>query len=161
MKWQNKIYAKDFFLLLVAVMSTVLVCNWLTPTLYDNFGGIHRTGLILDKLKDPTFSPDMIIFGSSKSMMGLDGYQMTKDLGIDVYNFSSPSQSPLESSLYYAILPPSVKSVVQIIEAPIKLVGKVRKKKSKLRKSVVVPFAITAAITMLAVPVTEASSRSM
>ena len=134
--------AKDFFALLVAVIATILFCNGFTPLLYNKFGGIHRTTLILNKLKEPGFSPELVVFGSSKAMMGIDGYQMTKELGIDVYNFSSTGQPPVESSLYYSMLPPSVKTVIQIIYPPIKKKGEPDMSTHELSKTIVTNFAM-------------------
>ena len=133
---------KDFLSLLSTIVITIFLCNCATPYLYNKLGGAHRTTLILDKLHDEHFSPDMIVFGSSKAMMGIDGYQMTKELGVEVYNFSSTGQSPLESSLYYGFLPNSVKTVVQIIYAPLKTNGDVAGKGKKLPKNVGICFAM-------------------
>jgi hypothetical protein len=115
MKEIYKKQTKDLFSLLCTIVITILLCNFATPFLYYKFGGTHRTSIILDKLHDKQFLPDMIVFGSSKAMMGIDGYQMTKELGVEVYNFSSTGQPPIESSLYYGLLPNSVKTIVQII----------------------------------------------
>ena len=142
MKEQNILRAKDFFVLLIVIIVSVFVCNGLTPLLYNQFGGIHRTNLIIDKLKEPGFSPEMVVLGSSKAMMGIDGYQMTKELGIDVYNFSSNGQPPVESSLYYSLLPKSVKTVIQIIYAPIKQRGSEKKSNGKLSKTIAIHFAM-------------------
>ncbi len=138
----NKRKINDFFALLLTVIATIIICNWATPSLYKYFGGTHRTSIILDKLNDTSFSPDLVVFGSSKAMMGIDGYQMSKELGVDVYNFSSTGQPPVESSLYYGLLPQSVKTVVQIIYAPIKE-KKVDSKEKKLSKNISIYFSMS------------------
>lgn len=120
MKEPDKAHTKDFLALLATVIATILVCNCLTPALYRLFVGESITTHILNKLKEPGFAPDLIVFGSSKSWAGIDGYQMSDELGLDAYNFSSQEQQPIESSLYYEMLPSSVKTVVQIVNPPIK-----------------------------------------
>ncbi len=120
MKENSKVKVIDVITILGVVMVAIVVCNLLTPWLYRHIENDRtRTTVMLNKLKDPAFKPDIIVFGSSKSMMGVNGYQMTKELGQDVYNFSSTGQPPVESSLYYAMLPSSVKMVVQIIYPPV------------------------------------------
>ena len=111
---------KDVIVIVATVVTVVLVCNLLTPFLYNNIPtDRYRTTLILNKIQEPGFSPDVVVFGSSEAMAGIDGYQMSKDLGLDVYNFSSTGQPQEESSLYYSKLPSSTKAVIQVIYPPI------------------------------------------
>ena len=137
-----KARAKDFATLILVILCVVLICNFSTPFLYNKFGGVHRTTLLLDKLNEPGFKPDLIVFGSSKAMFGINCYQMSEELGVDAYSFTSTSQLPVESSLYYAFLPSSVKTVVQIIEPPVHYKGSKHPSVSKLRKTIVTAFAM-------------------
>ena len=140
MKEFSKAKTIDVIILLSVVIVAILACNILTPWLYGHVETDRkRTTVILNKLKDPEFKPDIIVFGSSKSMAGVNGYQMTKELGQDVYNFSSTGQPPVESSLYYAMLPSSVKTVVQIIYPPVKEED-ATETESKLSKSIATAF---------------------
>ena len=118
---ENKLKSADAIVLAGVVLLSVLICNLLTPYLYRSIKtDKYRTTLLLNKLSDPEFKPDIVVFGSSKSMAGIDCYQMSAELGQDAYNFSSTGQPAVESSLYYSLLPSSVKTVVQIIYPPIK-----------------------------------------
>ncbi len=140
MKDFSNVKVIDVIAILSVVIIAILMCNLLTPWLYGHTDTDRkRTTIILDKLKDPEFKPDIIVFGSSKSMMGVNGYQMTKELGQDVYNFSSTGQPPVESSLYYAMLPSSVKMVVQIIYPPVKK-GDAAETEPKLSKGIATAF---------------------
>ncbi len=137
---KSKVKVIDVMTILGVVIVAILVCNVLTPWLYRHIENDRtRTTVILNKLKDPAFKPDVIVFGSSKSMAGVNSYQMTKELGQDVYNFSSTGQPPVESSLYYAMLPSSVKMVVQIIYPPVKKED-TTETESKLSKSIATAF---------------------
>jgi len=142
MKENTKVQVKDFVTLIVVIIFVFIVCNISTPYLFYKFGGTHRTILLLDKLKEPEFKPDLIVFGSSKAMFGIDCYQMSEELGVDAYSFTSTGQPPVESSLYYPSLPPSVKTVVQIISAPIKKKGTEIEEKQELPQSIVTNFAM-------------------
>ena len=112
---------KDFAIILIVILLTIFVCNIITPFFYKYIKtDLYRTHLIIEKLKEPDFNPEMVVFGSSTSMMGINCYQMSKELDLDVYNFSTIGQSPVESSLYYSMLPSTVKTVIQIVKPPIK-----------------------------------------
>ena len=112
---------KDFAIILIVILLTIFVCNIITPFFYKYIKtDLYRTHLIIEKLKEQDFNPEMVVFGSSTSMMGINCYQMSKELDLDVYNFSTIGQSPVESSLYYSMLPSTVKTVIQIVKPPIK-----------------------------------------
>ena len=138
---ENKLKGVDAIVLAGVVLLSVLICNLLTPYLYRSIKtDKYRTTLLLNKLSDPEFKPDIVVFGSSKSMAGIDCYQMSAELGQDAYNFSSTGQPAVESSLYYSLLPSSVKTVVQIIYPPIKEENGVGE--DKLSKNIAIPFSM-------------------
>ena len=109
------------FFILATVAVVLLLCDIATPWLYRHVETDHyRTILMLDKLKESGFKPDLMVFGSSKSMSGIDAYQMTEELGIDCYNFSSSNQSPAEGSLFFSELPDSLKTLIMVIFPPVR-----------------------------------------
>lgn len=112
---------RDAIFLALSVIFVILLCDLSTPFVYKHVETDRsRTTIILTKLQDPNFRPDVVVFGSSLSMSGIDAYQMTNELGLDCYNFSSTGQTQEESSLYYTLLPNSVKEVVQVINIPVR-----------------------------------------
>lgn len=140
---ENKLKGVDAIVLAGVVLLSVLICNLLTPYLYRSIKtDKYRTTLLLNKLNDPEFKPDIVVFGSSKSMAGIDCYQMSAELGQDAYNFSSTGQPAVESSLYYSLLPSSVKTVLQIIYPPIKE-GSATYDEDKLSTNIAIPFSMS------------------
>ena len=110
--------------LLVSVFVVLIICDLATPWLYRHIETDHyRTILLLNKIRDPKFNPDLLILGSSKSMSGIDATIMSNKLGIDCYNFSSPNQSPEEGSLFFSELPSSLKTLIMVIFPPVKDIG--------------------------------------
>ena len=70
-KQQKK--ASGLFLLFIALF--LLVCNAMTPVLYRAMPNDYvRTRLILSTLSDSLACPELVIFGNSRGMSGLDGY---------------------------------------------------------------------------------------
>ena len=137
---ENKLKSVDSIVIAGVVILSILMCNLLTPCLYRSIKtDKYRTTLLLNKLSDSEFKPDIVVFGSSKSMAGIDCYQMSAELGQDAYNFSSTGQSAVESSLYYALLPSSVKTVVQVIYPPIK---SQTDDNDKLSTNITIPFSM-------------------
>lgn len=94
--------------------------NQITPYFFRLLPNDYtRTRLILNMIKDPTLqTPEVIIFGNSRGMSGVDGYLLQEELTNHpiVYSFTSTGQKLSESALYYTSLPASVKTVIQCID---------------------------------------------
>lgn len=135
----------DTLFIIISVVIVVLLCDLCMPYIYSHAKTDHyRTSLLLKKLQDPDFKPEVIVFGSSASMCGIDCYQMTEETGMDSYNFSSTGQPQEESSLYFSLLPKSVKAVVQVVELPVreKQQNSMGEKKYTLSKTITSSFVL-------------------
>lgn len=77
-----------------------------------------RTRLILNTLGDASHTPEVVVFGNSRGMSGVDGYRLEEELegNPSVYSFTSTGQKLSESMLYYSSLPSSVKLVIQCVD---------------------------------------------
>ncbi len=114
-KQQKK--ASGLFLLFIALF--LLVCNAMTPVLYRAMPNDYvRTRLILSTLSDSLACPELVIFGNSRGMSGLDGYLLEERLENhpQVVSLTSTNQALCESSFYYDRLPASTRIVVQCID---------------------------------------------
>lgn len=106
-----------FFLLFIVVLMVGL--NRVTPYFFRMLPNDYaRTKLILNTIKDPEQAPEIVIFGNSRGMSGVDGYMLQKELNDHpvVYSFTSTGQMLSESALYYSSLPSSVKTVIQCLD---------------------------------------------
>ncbi|KKB46859.1 hypothetical protein HMPREF1212_04355 [Parabacteroides sp. HGS0025] len=106
-----------FFLLFVIVLMACL--NRVTPCFFRMLPNDYaRTKLILNTIRDTTQTPEVVIFGNSRGMSGVDGYLLERELSDHpvVYSFTSTGQKLSESALYYTSLPASVKTVIQCLD---------------------------------------------
>ncbi|RKU73557.1 hypothetical protein DWW91_00460 [Parabacteroides sp. AF17-3] len=113
----KQIYKILFFLLFLIVLMIGL--NQITPYFFRLLPNDYaRTKLIINTIKDTTQTPDIVIFGNSRGMNGIDGYLLQENLDSNpvVYSFTSTGQRLGESALYYTSLPVSVKTVIQCID---------------------------------------------
>ena len=111
---------KRFIFIQLMVGLGFLGANLLTPWLYRQVpSDFKRTQFLIKKLKDPELSPDVMVFGNSIGMSGINAQIIVDSLDqyARCYNFSSVGQSIYESALYYPMLPGSTKLVVQLIRA--------------------------------------------
>lgn len=106
-----------FFFSFMFVLSVSF--NGCTPSIYRAFPNDYaRTRLILNTLGDTTCMPEIVIFGNSRGMSGVDGYRLEEKLEGHpvVCSFTSTGQKLNESILYYSSLPSSVKKVIQCVD---------------------------------------------
>ena len=106
-----------FFLLFIVILMVGL--NGVTPYFFRMLPNDYaRTKLILNTIKDPEQAPEIVIFGNSRGMSGVDGYMLEKELSDHpvVYSFTSTGQMLSESALYYSSLPSSVKTVIETLD---------------------------------------------
>lgn len=93
--------------------------NRITPCFFRMLPNDYaRTKLILNTIRDTTQTPEVVIFGNSRGMSGVDGYLLERELSDHpvVYSFTSTGQKLSESTLYYTSLPASVKTVIQCLD---------------------------------------------
>lgn len=113
----DKQFFKSIIVCLTAVALVVLSLNLLTPVVYRTLPNDYvRTGIILDHINDEATAPEVVILGNSRGMSGVDAELMSEITGLSAENFCSPSQSLIESALYYDRLPKSVKLIIQCID---------------------------------------------
>ena len=104
--------------MIVPIIFAVILSNLVTPFLYRSApNDFARTQLILKTIKNKKLHPDVVLFGSSILMSGINARQLSDSLNnIKIYNFSSTGQTIKESMLYYPDLPKSTKTVVQFMQ---------------------------------------------
>lgn len=93
--------------------------NILTPFIFRLLPNDYsRTRLILNTLHDESRAPEIVVFGNSRAMSGVDGYELRRNLkgNPEIFSFTSTGQKISESLLYYTSLPSSVKCVIQCID---------------------------------------------
>ena len=80
---------------------------------------LSRFQTIQGSLRSESRAPELVVFGSSILMSGIDGRQLSEQLpNVErAYNLSSTGQSLVESYLLQRNLPPNVKTVVQMASA--------------------------------------------
>ena len=78
-----------------------------------------RTSFILQSLKEPSPAPSICVFGSSVVMAGVDARRISESLPGEpvVWNLSSGGQALYEGFLFHQEVPPSVKVIVQCLNA--------------------------------------------
>lgn len=87
-----------------------------TPYLYRAIpNDFVRTKIVIDKLADSSFRPDVIFWGDSRAMSGINCNIINRELGIKAVNFATASQRLNESALFYSQVPNSVRCVVQCV----------------------------------------------
>lgn len=109
---------RQFIVICIITVISLIVCNLCTPAIYRRLPSDYfRTGIILDTIQDPSLNPTIVVFGDSKGMSVINCNILEEQLVEEtVYNFCSPSQTLMESALYYPLLPSSVKVVIQCIQ---------------------------------------------
>jgi len=104
-------------LLLVALGAGIALPYAAMPALFPRIPtDLSRVRLVLEALRDAARQPEVVVFGSSRVMSGVDARQLSQALPSRplAYNLSSPGQSLAESYLFYQELPAGVRVVVQM-----------------------------------------------
>lgn len=110
---------KSIILFSTFLLIILVLFNRLTPFIYRSFPNDYgRTRLIGEILCDSSKRPEIVIFGNSRGMSGIDGYKLEKELKGNpiVYNLTSTGQQLSESILHYSSLPSSVKKIIQCVD---------------------------------------------
>ncbi len=104
---------------IVFILGLIYILNFVTPYLYRWLPNDYiRTHLIIETLADTAQTPDVVIFGNSRGMSGINGYMLEEKMkgNPTVYSLTSTGQQVSESALYYTSLPSSVKVVLQCVD---------------------------------------------
>ena len=113
----DRVFLRSIIICLVAATLAVLALNIFTPVVYKSLPNDYvRTGIILDHINDKASTPEVVVLGNSRGMSGIDAGLLSDITNLSVENYCSPSQSLIESALYYDRLPSSVKVVIQCID---------------------------------------------
>lgn len=113
----DRVFIRSIIMCLAGTALVVLILNLLTPVVYKALPNDYvRTGIILDHISNKDTDPEVVILGNSRGMSGVDAGRMSELTGLNVENYCSPSQSLVESALYYDRLPKSVKVIIQCID---------------------------------------------
>ena len=115
-KWVRWREVLVFFLFMGGLLGAF---NGITPFLYRALPNDYaRMRLIVSTLKGENGKPDIVVFGNSRGMSGVDGYAMERELAGNprVYNLTSTGQRLSESALYYSSLPTSTRAVIQCVD---------------------------------------------
>ena len=112
---------KHFYLAQTFMLAGFVAANLLTPTIYRAAvpASRARTGRILGVLRGREMIADVLVFGDSVGMSGLDGklFADEADKYSSCFNLCSPGQTPFESALFYPLVPDETKLVIQMISA--------------------------------------------
>ena len=102
----------------LAVLAGAALAWAVSPTLFRALPtDTSRIAVLLDTLNDEAQAPEILLFGTSVGMAGVDTAQITERLPEQplAYNMSATGQAFMESYLYYQELPDSVDIVIQLI----------------------------------------------
>lgn len=115
---RKHIYRVVFFILFGFSLFGILLA--VTPALFRFLPNDYaRIRLIIETLKSPVEpQSEIIIFGNSRGMSGVDGHLLEEKLPGNpvVYSFTSTGQNVGESGLHYTSVPASVKTIMQCID---------------------------------------------
>ena len=111
-----KIIVQVILVISAGLLAALLATPYLYRALPSDF---ERTALIINTLNNPSGDPEVILFGNSILMSGIDALTLRDNLAGEplTFNLSSTGQQLTESILYYEMLPPNVTTVVQFIRA--------------------------------------------
>lgn len=108
---------KNILIFFVPLVIGALFSLFLIPILHNKLGSdFIRTKLILNTLAKGEPAPDILLFGNSILMNGIDANLLMEfEKGALSYNFSSTGQKVMESVLYYPLIHQKTKKVIQFI----------------------------------------------
>lgn len=111
-----KKFLSEIAIYIILTISVLFVLIELQPVLYKIFPSDYKRHLLINNiLKKETNTPEILIFGDSRGMFGVNSIILQNHLHkkSKAYNLSSYDQDITESSYYYPNLPPSTKFVIQ------------------------------------------------
>jgi hypothetical protein len=111
--------AQSLALLLLSVLLGAAAAALAMPAIFRATPtDISRIGVLLAALRDPAAAPQVVVFGNSMIMSGVDGRQLAAELPGQplAWNLASSGQSLAESFLFYQQLPQRLRYVVQQVQ---------------------------------------------
>ncbi len=102
-----------FFTLVVSI--TILILIFIQPYLYRVLPSDYKRHVVLENYFNKNNKGEIIIFGASETMFGVDSRIIIKELNIsgEAYNLSSVAQSLYEASYYYTRVKNNTKIILQ------------------------------------------------
>lgn len=115
----KKFILRTVVLILVAAMSIIGISysqKYLYRILSSDY---NRHAVIFDVLKGKLASENIIVFGESQTMSGVDTRIIKDILNFkgEIYNLASPAQDLYESSYYYSFLNSKTRIVIQCVSS--------------------------------------------
>jgi hypothetical protein len=114
-----KKFIYTILVLIIIVFGITLTLTYIQPLLYRKFPSDNdRHIVIMDVLNESKTNENIIVFGDSRTMFGVDTriIKDTMSLTFNVFNLSSVGQGLYESSYFYALLDTNTKAVIQCID---------------------------------------------
>jgi len=112
-------FIKDILLYLSVVAGIIVIMISLQPLMIQKLpNDFSRHKVIIDALKDEKNQPEIIFFGNSLSMFGINTKIISDELPGKpvVYNLSSVGQSIFEGAYFISSVPPKTKQVFQCVD---------------------------------------------
>lgn len=107
-----------FFVLAVAASMVVSTLTFMQPLFYRIFPSDNdRHVVMMDVLNNHCKSENILVFGDSRTMFGVDTRIIRKDLNFphEVFNLSSVGQTLYESGYFYGLIGKNTRAVIQCI----------------------------------------------
>lgn len=122
-------FLKRVAIYLVFSFALFLMLSYLMPVLYRIMPSDYKRHLVLTENLNKDTKAEIIFFGDSKAMFGIDAKNISQNLQSHplAYNLSSVGQGMDESSYYYSSINSNTKIVVQCIDASYLLANNLRR----------------------------------
>lgn len=101
---------------MIIAFGIIITLSFIQPLLYRKFPSDNdRHIVILDLLNEDNKTENIIVFGDSRTMFGVDTRIIRDDMNLpyEVYNLSSVGQSLYESSYFYGLINKNTRAVIQ------------------------------------------------
>ena len=113
-KFLNRLFIYSLAILLILAMLMYVESRFFKflPNDYSR----HKT--IIETLKNKSLSPEILVFGDSKAMFGVNAKTISNNVKNTplAFNLSSPAQSASEGSYFFSKLPTSTKHIIHCID---------------------------------------------
>lgn len=122
-------FLKRVAIYLIFSFALFVMLSYLMPVLYRIMPSDYKRHLVLTEVLNKESKAEIIFFGDSKTMFGIDAKNVSQNLGAHplAYNLSSVGQGMDESSYYYSSINSNTKIVVQCIDASYLLANNLRR----------------------------------
>ena len=114
-----KKFLKDILIYTVIIECLLALIIVFQPLMVQSLRyDLSRHKLIINSLSGKAIQPDIIVFGNSLSMLGVNTKQISESMPAHplVYNLSSVEQGIVESAYFISAISPNTKAVVQCLD---------------------------------------------